>query len=87
MSATCSLIIIKHPESILENLKESEKDKRGNTRKTKNFFFLMFSLGIDKRLIANFLEKLKMCGPLFELCFVGLCGRWISKSRRHIDIS
>ena len=48
----------------------------------------MFSLGIDERqIIANFLEKLKMCGPLFELCFVRLCGRWISKSMRHLDIS
>ena len=36
---------------------------------------------------SYFLEKLKMCRPLFELCFVWLCGRWISKSRRHLGIS
>ena len=56
-----------------------KKDKGGNTQEIFFFFFLIYSLGIDERLIANFLEKLKMCGPPFELCFVGLCRTWKSQ--------
>ena len=43
-----------------------ERKYVGKQRKKKKKA-LIHSLGIDERLIANFLEKLKMCGPLFQL--------------------
>ena len=71
MSATCSLIIITPGKSQGKRTREEIQRK---TKKKKNFD--IFIRGIGERLIATFLEKLKMCRPLFELCFVGLCRSW-----------
>ena len=72
MSLACSLIIITPIIDIGKSQGKREGQERkyvGKQRKTKEKKkkALIYSLGIDERLIANFLEKLKMCGLLFEL--------------------
>ena len=72
MSLACSLIIITPRIDIGKSQGKQEGQERkyvGKQRKTKEKKkkALIYSLGIDERLIAKFLEKLKMCGLLFEL--------------------
>ena len=69
MSLACSLIIITPRIDIgkSQGKQEGQERKYIGIPKKKKKKALIHSLGIDERLIANFLEKLKMCGPLFEL--------------------
>ena len=70
MSLACSLIIITPRIDIgkSQGKREGQESKYvGKQRKKKKKKALIYSLGIDERLIAKFLEKLKMCGLLFEL--------------------
>ena len=70
MSLACSLIIITPRIDIGKSQGKREGQERkyvGKEKKKKKKKALIYSLGIDERLIANFLEKLKMCGLLFEL--------------------
>ena len=71
MSLACSLIIITPRIDIGKSQGKREGQERKyvgkQKKKKKKKKALIYSLGIDERLIANFLEKLKMCGLLFEL--------------------